>query len=54
MYPMKMDEDFILRNLLSSEKTPFREEATYRQLSLFDAGQMLGPVPEKLKQTGLG
>ena len=54
MYPLKMDEDFILRNLLSSQNKPFREGVSYRQLSLFDAGQMLGPVPGNLDQTGLG
>ncbi|WP_394917598.1 putative DNA modification/repair radical SAM protein [uncultured Robinsoniella sp.] len=36
MYPVKIDEDYILRNLLSvGEKLPF-EAAGYRQLSLFD------------------
>ena len=36
MYPLKMEEDFILRNLLNvKEKLPF-EAQTYRQLSLFD------------------
>ena len=37
MYPLRMDEDFILHNLLSSERN---ERGTagvsYRQLSLFD------------------
>ena len=36
MYPVKIDEDYILRNLLSvGEKLPF-EAAGYRQLSLLD------------------
>lgn len=36
MYPVKIDEDYILRNLLSvGEKLPF-EANGYRQLSLFD------------------
>ena len=38
MYPLKMEEDYILRNLLNvKEKLPF-EAQTYRQLSLFDDG----------------
>ena len=53
MYPLKMEEDFILRNLLQSRETAPAETATYRQLSLFDAGQMLGPVPPQLLQTGV-
>lgn len=36
MYPVKIEEDYILRNLLSvGEKLPF-EASGYRQLSLFD------------------
>lgn len=35
MYPVKIEEDFILQNLLSVEKLPF-EARGYRQLSLFD------------------
>lgn len=36
MYPIKIEEDYILRNLLSvGEKLPF-EASGYRQLSLFD------------------
>ena len=36
MYPLKMEEDYILRNLLNvKEKLPF-ETQTYRQLSMFD------------------
>ena len=38
MYPLKMEEDYILRNLLNvKEKLPF-EAQIYRQLSLFDDG----------------
>jgi len=38
MYPTKMEEDYITRNLISNkEKLPFdRDGMTYRQLSLFD------------------
>lgn len=38
MYPTKIEEDYIARNLISSkEKLPFdRDGMTYRQLSLFD------------------
>lgn len=35
MYQVKIEEDYILRNLLSMEKLPF-EAMGYRQLSLFD------------------
>lgn len=38
MYPLKMSEDFILRNLLSTERGRGpAETVTYRQLSLFDS-----------------
>lgn len=38
MYPVRMDEDYITRNLLyEKERLPFdKEQVTYRQLSLFD------------------
>lgn len=38
MYPTKMDEDYITRNILSAnEKYPFyKDTITYKQLSLFD------------------
>ncbi len=38
MYPVRLDEDFITRNLLyEREKLPFeKQQITYRQLSLFD------------------
>lgn len=36
MYPLKMEEDYILRNLLSTEEKLPLETQTYRQLSLFD------------------
>ena len=53
MYPLKMDEDFILRNLLySTDKVP-NETVTYKQLSLFDDGQIFGAVPQKLLQAGV-
>ena len=43
MYPTKMDEDYITRNLIDpKEKLPFDQDGmTYRQLSLFDDGQVL-------------
>ena len=38
MYPTKIEEDYITRNLISNkEKLPFdRDGMTYRQISLFD------------------
>lgn len=41
MYPTKIDEDYITRNLISNkEKIPFSKDGmTYRQLSLFDDSQ---------------
>ncbi len=38
MYPTKIEEDYITRNLLDGkEKLPFDKDGmTYRQLSLFD------------------
>lgn len=38
MYPTKIEEDYIMRNLLDvKEKLPFDANgATYRQISLFD------------------
>ena len=53
MYPLKMDEDFILRNLLYSEKQAPAETVTYRQLSLFDDDQIFGAVPPRLLQAGV-
>ena len=43
MYPTKLEEDYIIRNLISNkEKLPFdRDGMTYRQLSLFDDSQEL-------------
>ena len=41
MYPLKLHEDFILRNLLSAQSGGRRgpaETITYRQLSLFEHG----------------
>lgn len=42
MYPTKIEEDYITRNLISNkEKLPFdRDGITYRQLSLFDDGMI--------------
>ena len=49
MYPTRIEEDYIVRNLIyqnqmgRGEKLPFLMDGTpYRQLSLFDEGQMLG------------
>ncbi|MDO4324390.1 MAG: putative DNA modification/repair radical SAM protein [Lachnospiraceae bacterium] len=53
MYPLKIEEDFILRNLMYSQSRTPAETATYRQLSLFDDGQVFGAVPQKLLQTGV-
>ena len=43
IYPTKLEEDYITRNLISNkEKLPFdRDGMTYRQLSLFDDSQEL-------------
>ena len=43
MYPTKLEDDYITRNLISNkEKLPFdRDGMTYRQLSLFDDSQEL-------------
>ncbi len=43
MYPTKVEEDYIVRNLIDNkERLPFdRDGMTYRQLSLFDDGQAL-------------
>ncbi len=53
MYPLRIEEDFILRNLLQVCGHRPEEPVTYRQLSLFDDGQMLGEVPQELKLTGM-
>ena len=42
MYPIKLEEDYIVRNILESGKRPFSSsEITYRQLSLFDDDKMI-------------
>ena len=39
MYRTKLEEDYILRNLLDPrEKMPVKQEPEYQQLSLFEAG----------------
>jgi putative DNA modification/repair radical SAM protein len=53
MYPIRMDEDFILRNLLYSIDRIPTEAVSYRQLSLFDDAQMGGTVPQELILTGV-
>lgn len=46
MYPVKLEEDYIVRNILEPDKIPFEsDDITYRQLSLFDAD--LFPVKKK-------
>lgn len=52
MYPLRIDEDFILRNLLRGNSAVPSETSTYRQLSLFDDDQAFGAVPKTLLQTG--
>ncbi len=42
MYPLKLEEDFILRNLMYSQSGTPAETVTYRQLSLFDDDQVFG------------
>ncbi|MGI6062331.1 putative DNA modification/repair radical SAM protein [Blautia sp.] len=42
MYPIKLEEDYIVKNILESGKRPFSSsEITYRQLSLFDDDKMI-------------
>lgn len=55
MYPIKMEEDFILRNLLNvKERLPI-ETQTYRQLSLFDdTFSVEGMNSSQLLQLGRG
>lgn len=57
MYPTKLEEDYITRNLLSAkEKLPFdRDGATYRQLSLFDDVRFqMPPDPADCRQAVMG
>ena len=42
MCRLKMDEDFILRNLLHQQEQGLAQVGTYRQLSLFDDGSIFG------------
>lgn len=53
MYPLKIEEDFILRNLLQNQERIPAETVTYRQISLFDDGQMFGEIPQQMLQTGV-
>lgn len=53
MYPMKIDEDFILRNLLQICGKHPAETLTYRQLSLFDDDRIMGEVPGRSMLTGV-
>ena len=53
MYPLKVEEDFILRNLMYSQSRTPAETVTYRQLSLFDDDQVFGEVPQQLLQAGV-
>ncbi len=53
MYPLKIDEDFILRNLMYGQSRTPVETTTYRQLSLFDDDKVFGAVPQGLLQAGV-
>lgn len=53
MYPLKIEEDFILRNLMYSQSRTPAETVTYRQLSLFDDDRVFGEVPHQLLQAGV-
>lgn len=53
MVPLKLEEDFILRNLLQNQSSLPAETVTYRQLSLFDDGQAFGDVPQSMLQAGM-
>lgn len=53
MYPLKIEEDFILRNLMYSQSRTPAETVTYRQLSLFDDDRVFGEVPQQLLQAGV-
>ena len=53
MYPLKIEEDFILRNLMQNQSRIPAETVTYRQLSLFDDDQVFGKVPPELLQAGM-
>lgn len=52
MYPVQIEEDFILRNLLQVKERLPMETTTYRQLSLFDDSQMSGRIPQELLLAG--
>ncbi len=52
MYPLRIEEDTILHNLLQSRGPAPSETLTYRQLSLFDDDQIFGSIPDKLLQAG--
>ena len=57
MYPVKLDEDVIVRNLTEKkDRVQFGSDGmTYRQMSLFDDGQFQIPVsPEEALQTAVG
>lgn len=57
MYPTKLDEDYIVRNL-TTDKDRIRfgsDGMTYKQMSLFDDGVFTVPVkPQEIVQTALG
>ncbi len=57
MYPTKLDEDYIVRNLTEDrDRIRFGEDGmTYRQLSLFDDGMFPGqPAPDDRLQVATG
>ena len=52
MYPIRIEEDFITRNILDvKERLPYgiSGDVTYRQLSLFDDFQVLQPDAFRLQ-----
>ena len=55
MYPTKIEEDYITRNLIQvKEKLPFSlDGTTYRQVSLFDDATFLGKTNEQERQLAL-
>ncbi len=57
MYPVKLDEDYIVRNLTDrSERIRFGSDGmSYRQMSLFDDSSFTGqPAVQELVQTAVG
>ena len=57
MYPTKLDEDYIVRNL-TTDKDRIRfgsDGMTYKQMSLFDDGNFTMPIqPQEQLRTAIG